>query len=64
MALLPEDVQSQHDLLNQAVDLFDRGILKTTLTTDMDELSIENLAKAHAQLESGSTIGKIVLTVS
>lgn len=59
-----EDMQTQHDLLNQAADLFDAGILKTTLTTDMGELSVENLANAHAQLESGRTIGKIALSIS
>ena len=59
-----EDMQTQHDLLNQAADLFDNGILQTTFTTDMGELTVENLAKAHAQLESGSTIGKIALSVS
>lgn len=58
-----EDMKSQHDSLNQAADLFDKGILRTTLTTDMGELSVENLAKAHAQLESGSTIGKIALSI-
>ena len=59
-----EDMQTQHDLLNRAADLFDEGILKTTLTTDMGDLTVENLTKAHAQLESGSTIGKIALSVS
>ena len=59
-----EDMQTQHDLLNQAADLFDKGVLRTTLTTDMGELSVESLAKAHAQLESGTTIGKIALSLS
>ena len=59
-----EDMQTQHDLLNKAATLFDQGILKTTLTTEMGSLTVENLTKAHAQLESGSTIGKIALIVT
>lgn len=59
-----DDMQSQHDLLNQAADLFDKGVLKTTLTQEVGSLSVENLTKAHAQIESGSTIGKVALTVS
>ncbi|MGB3767162.1 MAG: zinc-binding dehydrogenase [Phormidesmis sp.] len=59
-----DDMQSQHDLLNQAADLFDQGILKTTFTQEIGVLSVENLTKAHAQLESGSTIGKVAMTVS
>ena len=58
-----EDMETQHDLLNQAADLFDKGVIKTTLTTDMGDLTVDNLTKAHAQLESGRTIGKIALSV-
>jgi zinc-binding alcohol dehydrogenase family protein len=55
------DMQSQHDLLNRAAVLIDRGILKTTITKNLGVLNISNLEKAHKLLESGTTIGKIVL---
>jgi zinc-binding alcohol dehydrogenase family protein len=56
------DMQSQHDLLNITADLVDKGILKTTMTENMGMLNAENLKKAHAKIESGKTIGKIVLS--
>jgi zinc-binding alcohol dehydrogenase family protein len=57
-----EDIQSQHEILDRVADLVDQGILKTTLTETIGPLTPENLAKAHAELESGKTIGKIVLS--
>ncbi len=57
-----EDIQSQHDVLDRVADLVDQGIIKMTLTEMLGPLTPENLAKAHAQLESGQTIGKIVLS--
>ncbi len=57
-----DDIQSQHELLNQVADLVDRGILKTTMTQNLGSLNAINLAKAHALLESGKTIGKLVLS--
>lgn len=58
-----EDMQSQHDLLNQVSQLVDQGILQSTLTENLGALSAASLAKAHAKLESGQTIGKIVLSI-
>lgn len=57
-----EDMQSQHDLLNQVAILIDQGILKTTITENLGILNIANLAKAHRLLESGTAIGKVVLS--
>jgi len=56
------DMQSQHDLLNTVADLVDDGVIKTTMKENYGILNAENLRKAHAQLESGTTIGKVVLT--
>ena len=36
--------------------------LKTTMTENLGSLNATNLAKAHALLESGKAIGKIVLS--
>ncbi|MBN8788782.1 MAG: zinc-binding alcohol dehydrogenase family protein [Terrimonas sp.] len=57
----PEDMIEQHNILNKASALFDRGELRSTLTTTLKGLSADNLKKAHAQLESGTTIGKLVI---
>ena len=52
----------QHELLNSIADLIDSGEIKTTLKEVFGQMSVENIKKAHEQLEAGSTIGKIVLT--
>ncbi|WP_281632287.1 zinc-binding alcohol dehydrogenase family protein [Flavobacterium luteolum] len=56
-----EDMVEQHNILNIVADLLDDGILKTTLKTTLNGLSVENLKKAHELLESGRTIGKIAI---
>jgi hypothetical protein len=56
------DMQEQHELLDEAGRLFDKNILKTTLTENYGPLTAENLRKSHAKIESGSMIGKLVLS--
>lgn len=57
------DMIEQHRLLSETAELVDRGVLRTTTTTTFGRLSAADLKRAHAQLESGTTIGKIVLEV-
>ena len=57
------DMIEQHRLLSEAADLVDRGVLRTTMTGSFGQLSAASLRRAHAQLESGTTIGKVVLEV-
>jgi NADPH2:quinone reductase len=52
----------QHELLNSVAELIDSGEIKTTLKEVFGQMSVENIRKAHEQLEAGSMIGKIVLT--
>ena len=56
------DMISQHHLLNTVADLIDSKKIKTTLTDVLSPINAENLRKAHRKLESGTTIGKIVLS--
>jgi len=56
-----EDMQRQHEILNDTSELLDSGIIKSTLTTTIQGLSAENLKKAHALQESGKSIGKTVI---
>lgn len=58
------DKHKQHELLNSIADLVDSGKIKTTLNEIYGQISAENIMKAHKQLETGSSIGKIVLTQS
>jgi NADPH:quinone reductase len=57
------DMIEQHRLLSEVAGLVDRGVLRTTMTANFGALNTANLKRAHAQLESGTTIGKIVLEV-
>src|SRR5215831_12202606 len=56
------DMIEQHHLLNTVADLIDSKKIKTTLTDLFTPISAEKLRNAHKKLESGNTIGKIVLS--
>ncbi|MBE9603405.1 zinc-binding alcohol dehydrogenase family protein [Acetobacteraceae bacterium H6797] len=55
------DMIEQHRLLNEVAGLVEAGTLKTTLTRVVGPIDAAHLREAHAALESGSTIGKLVL---
>ncbi len=55
------DMIEQHKLLNQVAEWLDGGRLRGTLRQVLSPINAANLRKAHAQLESGTTIGKVVL---
>jgi NADPH:quinone reductase-like Zn-dependent oxidoreductase len=56
------DMIEQHDILERIAELIDDDVLKTTINEIKSPINAANLRAAHAQLESGSTIGKIVLS--
>ncbi|CAM4387413.1 zinc-binding alcohol dehydrogenase family protein [Paenibacillus tarimensis] len=56
-----DDMIEQHNLLNELARLVDQGIIRTTLTEKLEPIHAANLKKAHAAIEKGRTIGKIVL---
>lgn len=58
------DMDAQGALLSKAGAMFDSGLLRHTRTEHYGPLNAENLLKAHAKLESGSMIGKLVLGVA
>jgi len=53
------DLEFQGEILNRVSELLDKKILHTTLTHVYPDMS--HLQEAHKQLESGTTIGKLVL---
>jgi zinc-binding alcohol dehydrogenase family protein len=55
------DMIEQHRLLNQVADLLDAGKLRCTLKETLSPINGANLKKAHARVESGGMIGKLVL---
>jgi len=48
-------------ILNEISSAVDAGRIRSTATVNLGAINAENLKKAHEQLESGSTIGKVVL---
>jgi zinc-binding alcohol dehydrogenase family protein len=55
------DMIEQHKLLNQVADWLDAGRLKGTMQQCLSPINAANLRRAHAQIESGRSIGKLVL---
>jgi zinc-binding alcohol dehydrogenase family protein len=56
-----DDMIEQHHLLNRVAELIDAGEITTTVTEVLSPINAENLRKAHEKIETGKTIGKIVL---
>ena len=56
------DMIAQHRLLNEVARLIDAGRLQTTVGENLGTINAANLRRAHAQLEGGQTIGKLVLS--
>ena len=55
------DMIEQHKLLNEVAAMVDKGTIRTTVAENYGTINAANLRRAHAQIESGTTRGKIVL---
>lgn len=55
------DMHEQGRLLNRVSDLVDQGYIQTTAGKNLGAINAANLRAAHEELESGRSIGKIVL---
>ncbi len=55
------DMIEQQQLLNKISELIDNGELVTTASNIIQPINAENLRKAHAMIEQGNSIGKVVL---
>lgn len=53
--------RAQHEILTEVASLVDKGVLHTTMTRHIEGINAANLRTAHEAVESGTTIGKIVL---
>ena len=53
-------MEKQGEIFDQVAELLDQGILKSNV---MHVLPWEQVAVAHRMMESGHTVGKIVLTI-
>lgn len=57
-----DDMSAQHHLLTRVAELVDSGDLISTANHHFGIINARNLRRAHEQIESGNTIGKIVLS--
>jgi len=55
------DIIEQHNILNSISDLIDGGYIQSTIGKNLGPINAENLSKAHKEIASGKSIGKIVL---
>lgn len=55
------DMDQQHVLLERVAELVDQGRIRTTAGKHLGVINAANLKQAHAELESGQAVGKIVL---
>jgi zinc-binding alcohol dehydrogenase family protein len=56
-----KDMIEQHHILNKVSDLIDQGFIQTTMGKNLGTINATNLRAAHKEIESGKSIGKIVL---
>ena len=57
-----EDMVQQHELLTHVARWVDAQMIQSTLTETLSPINAENLRAAHATIEAGHMIGKLVLT--
>lgn len=55
------DMGEQGRLLNDVADLVEAGSVQSTLRMNLGTINAANMKRAHALVESGKTVGKIVL---
>jgi NADPH2:quinone reductase len=55
------DMIAQHRLLNDVSAMVDDGLIVTTLAKEFTPINAANLRQAHGLIESGRSIGKVVL---
>jgi len=57
-----DDMIEQHRILERLAELVDSGKIRSTLQSIFSPINASNLREAHRQSESGTTIGKLVLS--
>ncbi len=57
-----ENMKEQGRLLNEVSGLVDAGLIRSTVQTNVGTINAANMKRAHALVESGKTIGKVVLS--
>jgi zinc-binding alcohol dehydrogenase family protein len=56
------DMVRQHEILDEVAQLVEQGRLRAIAKQHYDPINATNVRKAHAEIESGRAVGKIVLS--
>ncbi|UNX56523.1 zinc-binding dehydrogenase [Georgenia sp. TF02-10] len=56
-----DDLIEQHRLLTRVAELADHGRIRPTVTRTLTPITPETLREAHALVETGRTVGKVVV---
>ncbi|CAK4768386.1 unnamed protein product, partial [Aphanomyces euteiches] len=56
-----DNIVEQHRLLNHVSELVDAKKIRSTATDSLGKINAENLKKGHAAIETGRSVGKMVL---
>jgi NADPH:quinone reductase-like Zn-dependent oxidoreductase len=56
------NMNEQGLLLTELAHLIDAGVIRSTARTNLGLINAANMKRAHALVESGKTIGKVVLS--
>jgi NADPH:quinone reductase-like Zn-dependent oxidoreductase len=56
------NMREQGRLLNEVAKMVDAGLVRSTARTNIGLIDASNLKRAHSLVESGKTIGKVVLS--
>ncbi|MDF1825241.1 MAG: zinc-binding alcohol dehydrogenase family protein [Verrucomicrobiales bacterium] len=57
-----EDMIEQHHILNRVATLIDQGRILATANDNLTPINAENILEGHRRLESGKSIGKLVIS--
>jgi NADPH:quinone reductase-like Zn-dependent oxidoreductase len=52
---------AQHQLLNEVAAMIDAGVIVTTMAKELSPINAANLRQAQGMVESGRSIGKVVV---
>src|SRR5690606_40567566 len=55
------DMIAQHEALNAVSEMVDAGLVRSTLSEVIGPINAANLRSAHTRIESGRSVGKLVL---
>ena len=56
-----KDINEQQNILNKVSELIEQGVIRSTMGKNLGSINAENLRKAHEEIESNKSIGKIIL---